>query len=111
MSNIHELTSVVVRIPETLRRRKTKPLSSLQEVQLPAKVDEDASAEARKSFISQCTRQSLQVWRQRAPFGRDESAAADRVHSSLRQEEGNANESADHHGGFALVGDGTAHSR
>ena len=38
---------------------------------LVAQPDADASAEARESFISQCTRQSLQVWRQRTHFERD----------------------------------------
>ena len=111
MSNIHELTSVEVRIPETLRRRKTGARPSSQEEQVVTQPDADASAEARKSFISQCTRQSLQVWKQRTHFERDESALADRVHSSLRQEEGYATKSAESDHGRARVGGDTAHGR
>ena len=111
MSTIHELTSVAVRIPKTLRWRKTGPRSSSQEAQVVTQPIADASAEARESFISQCTRQSLQVWRQRTHFERDESALANRVDSSLRQEEGYATKSAGRDHGLALVGGDTAHGR
>jgi hypothetical protein len=107
MSTIQQLTSVAVRIAGNQRPRKKGPRSSLPE----ARVDADASAEARKSFISQCTRQGLQVWRLRAHFEADESALANRVNSSPRQEEGYATKSAERHHGLALVGGDTAHGR
>jgi hypothetical protein len=74
MSTIYQLTSASSRIPEALRRRRTGARSSLASVQAGKNADVDASSEARQSFISQCTQRSLQVWRQRAHFGTDESA-------------------------------------
>jgi hypothetical protein len=71
-------------------------------------VGADASEQARESFITQCTQQSLQVWRQRTHFDSGQDAQANRVHSSPRHEEEYA-DTAEDHGGLALVGTDTAH--
>ena len=71
MSTSHQLTSVAVRIPGTFRRRKSESRSASQEAQVVTRSETDASAEARGSFISECTRQSLQVWRLRTHFERE----------------------------------------
>lgn len=111
MSTSHQLTSVAVRIPGTFRRRKSESRSASQEAQVVTQSETDASAEARGSFISECTRQSLQVWRLRTHFESDESALANRVDSSLRQEEGYETKSAERDHGLSLVGGDTARGR
>ena len=110
MSTIYELSSVALRITGSRRREKTELRTSSSEVQDVTRADVDTSDQARTSFITLCTRQSLQVWRRRAHFDSEQGALANRVHSSLRQEEGYA-KSAERHRGFALVGTDTAHGR
>jgi len=110
MSSIYELSSVVARLPKVVRRQESGSRSLLPKAKTGTHSDADASAHARESFVSQCTQQSLQVWQEKTHFDPDESVPANRVHSLLRQEEGDA-KSADRQHGIALVGTGTAHSR
>jgi hypothetical protein len=97
MSSIYELSSVAARLPKVVQRQRTRAHS-------------DAGADARETFVSQCTQQSLQVWQEKTHFDPEQSVPANRVHSLLRQEEGDA-KTVDRHHGFALVGTDTAHSR
>jgi hypothetical protein len=110
MSSIYELSSVAARLSGTGRRRKITSPSSLRDAKTGAQSGTEASDQARESFISECTRQSLQVWHQGAHFESDEVVSANRVHSRLRQEEGYA-KTAKGHLGLALVDSDTAHRR
>ena len=110
MNTIYELSSVAARLPGIVRRQKVGSRSLSPKVKTALHSDADASVHARETFVSQCTRQSLQVWQQKAHFDTDESVRANRVHSLLRQEEGYA-KTAEGHPGLALVGTVTAHRR
>ena len=110
MSITFELSSVAARLPGTSRRSRIASRPSLRDVKTGTQSGAAASEQARESFISQCTRQSLQVWQQGAHFESDEVVSTNRVHSPLRQEEEYA-KTAEGHRGLALVDTDTAHRR
>ena len=87
MSTHYELTSVGVRTAESVRARKTESRRTPPALAGVSPSEAGPAVQARASFITQCTRQSLQVWWQRTHFDSDQGVRSDRVHSSRQQKE------------------------